>query len=467
MSSDKLIELLTALDAPQNNYGNYGRYYRGQQPLAFLSKESLDAIGERLSHLVVNIPRLLVNSLAERMRISGMTCDAADVWADFILNDLDQLAGVVHRSALLYGQSFILVWGDGTRPVVTVETPQQVQVLTDPATREITSAVKRWEDKAKHETHAMLYLPDRVEHWRAKTVGAANTSLELVETLDNPMGQVPVIRFLNADLISDEGTSEIADIMGLTDALSKLSTDMLTASEFLAKPRRYLTGEPLLRVPVLDENGDPVTDADGEPEETTAVSVPDNDRFMQAEGEHAKFGQLPGAPLDGFKNLVDIILSEISSVSNLPPSYLGIVHSNPSSAEAIKSAEAGLISRATSKMSSFGRSWEAVGRLIASVRTGREPRTIQCRIKWADPNLRSEAQAADAAQKLHSEGLMSRKSALRARGLSDDEIAEELDEIYREMQSEASAKADPALMTFSKLQNDNGNMTYSGGNDDE
>ncbi|QZT59269.1 phage portal protein [Mycolicibacterium austroafricanum] len=452
---------MQALDAPQNNYGNYARYYRGEQPLAFHSEESTEAIGDKLSHLVVNVPRVLVNSLAERMRVSGMSCDKGDVWSEFVRNDLDQLAGVVHRSALLYGQSFVLVWGDGSRPVVTVESPQQVQVLTDPATRAITSAVKRWENKTKQETHAMLYLPDQVQHWRGKTVGAANTSLELIETLPNPMGQVPIVRFLNADLICDEGTSEIADIMGLTDALSKLSTDMLTASEFLAKPRRYLTGEPLEREPVFDENGDPVIGSDGEQETKPVVAIPDGDRFMQAEGEHARFGQLDGAPLDGFKNSADLTLSLISAVSNLPPSYLGIVHSNPSSAEAIKSAEAGLISRATSKMASFGRSWEAVGRLMASVITGADPHTVECRVKWSDPNLRSEAQLADAAMKWRSETLMSRKSALRARGLSDDEITEELKEIYTEMQMEALAKSDPALMRFAKSQEAAGNMSYA------
>lgn len=449
MSSDLLIELLHELDAPQHKYHKFGLYYRGEQPLGFVSEEDLEAIGAGLSHLRVNIPRVLVNSLAERMRVTGMTCASADVWADFIENDLDQLAGSVHRSALLYGQSFVVVWGDGTKPIVTVESPLNVAVLTDPATKEITSACKKWEDKTKGETHVMLYLPDEIQHWRADSVGTANTSFKLVETLDNPMGQVCVVRFLNSDLIGAESWSEISDITGLSDALSKVTTDMLTASEYLAKPRRYLTGEKLDQAPVLDENGDPLLDENGDEVTEKVVSIPDDsDRFMQAEGDNAKFGQLPGAALDGFKNSADLIMRSISTVGNLPQSYLGDDKANPASADAIKNAEAGLVSRVTSKMAGFGRSWEAVGRLMAAVRTGRDPRSIQCRVKWGDPNLRSESQLADAAVKWRSEGLMSRKSALRARGLSDDEIAEELAEIYAEMQLESRAKADPALMEY-------------------
>jgi hypothetical protein len=453
--------LLRELDKPQQNYYRFGLYYRGEQPLGFVSEEDLEAIGAGLSHLRVNIPRLLVNSLAERMRITGVSCDAADVWPDFVANDLDQLAGAVHRSALLYGQSFVTVWGEDAKPIVTVESPLNMSVLTDPATREITSACKKWEDKTKGETHVMVYLPDKIQHWRSDTVGTANTSYKLVESRPNPLGQVCVVRFLNSDLIGGDAWSEISDIAGLSDALSKVTTDMLTASEFLAKPRRYLTGEALSGVPVYDENGDPVVDANGDPVVEKVVSVPDGDRFMQAEKPEAKFGQLPGAPLDGFRNAADLIRTQISAVGNLPQSYLGDDKANPASADAIKNAEAGLVARVTGKMASLGRSWEAVGRLMAAVRTGRDSRTIQCRVKWGDPNLRSESQFADAAQKLHSEGLISRKSVLRARGLTDDEIAEELHEIYTEMQTEALAKSDPALMRFAKSQEAAGNMSYA------
>ena len=78
-----------------------------------------------------NIPRLAVTALAERLRVTGFT--GADVWPDWIANDLDQLSGVAHREALALGTSYAIVWArpDGT-PRVTVESARQVTVADRP-----------------------------------------------------------------------------------------------------------------------------------------------------------------------------------------------------------------------------------------------------------------------------------------------------------------------------------------------
>lgn len=74
-----LDELFYQLNLRQVTYATYDRYYRGQQAMSFISPESQKAIGNRLAHLVVNIPRVLVNSLAERCRILGFTPDST-IW---------------------------------------------------------------------------------------------------------------------------------------------------------------------------------------------------------------------------------------------------------------------------------------------------------------------------------------------------------------------------------------------------
>ncbi len=454
MSSELLTDLIKALDAPQSKFAHYGRYYRAENPLQFVSPESQAAIGSRLSRLVVNVPRILVNSLAERLRITGMSCADADVWAEFLRSDMDQQAGIVHRTALLYGQSFVLTWGDGTRPIATVESPLNVQVLTDPATGEITAGVKRWRDDRAGEMHCMVYLPHEIQHWRATTASASASAFSLVEVLPNPLNAVPVTRFLNADLLGD-GVSEIADITGLSDALSKISTDLLTASEFLAKPRRYVTGQELVEVPVLNPDGTPKIE-NGTPVTETVSPIPETDRFMHAESENAKFGQLPGSPLDGYKNAADLILSEISAVSSLPPHYLGILHDNPTSEGSLKASEAGLTAKASAKMAAFGRSWERVGRLLAAVQTGRDPADIECRVKWGDPGSRSESQLADSVQKLYGSGpVISRAEALRRLGYSDDQVTAIVAELLAEQKREAYAKADPGLMEYNSQFSEN------------
>jgi hypothetical protein len=60
-----------------------------------------------------------------------------------------------------------------------------------------------------------------------------------------------------------------------------------------------------------------------------------------------------------------------------------------------------------------------------AIRDGADPRTIRVSPLWRDPGVRSEAQAADSAVKLHAEGLLSREGALRRLGLSPAEIEAE------------------------------------------
>ena len=138
-----LTNLLQRLDEPAARYHELDLYYRGEQPLAFLSPEAKAALGSRFSRTASNIPRLAVTALAERLRITGF--DDSELWADWIRNDLDQLSGVAHREALLLGDSFVIVWADMFgRPKVTIESAKQVAVKLDPGARQIEAGVKRW-----------------------------------------------------------------------------------------------------------------------------------------------------------------------------------------------------------------------------------------------------------------------------------------------------------------------------------
>lgn len=444
----QLGKLLKSLDGPQHRYAELNRYYRGDQSRAFMPKAAQDVLGFRFPMVNVNYIRLAVNAVAERLRVTGFT--GADMWPVWLDNNLDQRSALVHREALLTGAGYVSVWSnpDGS-PRIAVESCRQVVTQVDPGSLETVAAVKRWHDDAKRETHAVLYLPDRIERYRANQSGAASSALTLVETLDNPLGQVPIVAFRNADLPLDDGVSEVADLVGMVDYLSKLTTDLMVASEYGARPRRWVAGADLVEIPRLNEDGSPVLDVNGDPVVDTENPFPENDRMILLEEAAAKVGQLPGASLDGYRNAVDVLLSEIAAVSCLPPHYLGAFnHGNPTSADALRASEAGLTAKANAKQSAFGQSWEQVMRLAQAVATGADPASVNVRTQWNDPATRSVAQEADAAQKLHGGQLFSRNATLRRMGLSEDEIAENAKELFAEQQAESSAKADPALMAY-------------------
>ena len=422
MTRDELLTaLLQRLSEPSARYADLDRYYTGTQPLAYLSPEAKTALGNRFGVMASNIPRLAVTALAERLRITGFSGDAA-LWADWVRNDLDQTSGVAHREALLLGDSFVIVWADPFgRPRVTVESAKQVGVLTDPGSRQIVAARKRWEDTTRKTTEAVLYLPDRIVRLRANQAGAVTAQgLATVEELANPLGVVPVVNLRNSDrILGEHGSSEIDDLKPLVDALNKSLADMMVTSEYVGRPRRWATGIELTEEPVLDDEGNDTGD-------TVEVNpIPEGARAMISEAADAKFGQLAAADLGGYEASVRVLLGQIMAVSTLPAHYVGVFTDNPASADALRAAEASLTARAEARQQTFGRAWEQVAKLMIAVRDGRDPSMIDdIRVLWADAATRSVAQEADAVVKLYAAGLLPASYALGKLGYSDDEVAE-------------------------------------------
>ncbi|MDS1114483.1 phage portal protein [Gordonia westfalica] len=405
MNTDLLTTLLQKIDEPSARFADLDRYYAGTQPLAFLSPEARKALGDRFGRLATNLPRLAVTSLAERLRVTGFV--GADIWADWLRNDLDQTSGIAHREALLLGSSYAMVWADPFgRPKATVESAKQVGVLTDPGTRRITAAVKRWETATT--TEATVFLDDLLIRLRAEQTGATTQGFRTIEEIPNPLGVVPVVQLKNSDRLLDDGVSEIEDLRPLVDALNKVLVDMMTTSEFVGRPRRWATGIE------LEEN-----------EEGEAVNpIPEGNRAMISENDTAKFGQLEAARLDGYESAVNVLLGQIMAVSALPAHYIGQLSDTPASADALRAAEASLTARAEARQAAFGRAWEDVARLIVGVRDGADPQLVDVRVTWADAATRSIAQEADAVVKLYQAGLLPASYALKRLGYSDSEVAE-------------------------------------------
>lgn len=404
-----LTDLLQRLDNDAQRRATLEAYYRGNQPLAYLSPEARAAIGARFGVMASNIPRLAVTALAERLRVTGFRTDGQSdpqLWADWIGNDLDQLAGVAHREALTLGESYLIVWGDQNGPRVTVESADQVAVLRDPGTRQIVAAVKRWETKTT--TEAVLYGPDKIVRLRANSVGATTAGFNVVEVVDNPFGIPPVVALRNNDRLTGCASSEIDDLVPLVDALNKTLADMLVTSEYLGRPRRWATGIEL----VEDDDGNPVN------------PIPDGNRTMLSESPDTKFGQLPAADLGAYESSVRILLGQISAVSALPAHYLGILGDQPPSADSLRAAEASLTARAEARQATFGRAWEQVARLMVAARTGADPASVDVAVSWADAATRSIAQEADAVVKLYTAGLLPVSAALARLGYTETEIAE-------------------------------------------
>ncbi len=393
-----MLEILNdKLDTAAPELVRLDRYWSGTQPAAFLAPQAREALGDRLGRLTVNFPKLAVTSLAERLQVAGFrTAHGRDdeLWTAWQKNRLDDLAAQAHTDALVYGRSFALVWAGPRGPQVTIESPRQVAVAHDPATRQVTAALKRWVQDGRGQ--AMLYGPNEIVRYRSDAMVAdpaamPPTGWTQVDVIDNPLGVVPMVPIVNQGRLLDvDGVSEMEDILDLTDALAKLMADAMVTSEFFARPRRWVTG---LEV-VEDEDGQPVNPFSDE-----------LGRLWQSEDPGTKFGQFDAARLDGYSDLTAVVTQQIGALTGLPPHYLGLHGDQPPSADGIRSAESSLVSRCYQLQRTFGQAWEQVARLMLAVRDGADTADLDVEVVWASPETRTPAQQADAAAKLVSMGV--------------------------------------------------------------
>ena len=426
--------LLTRLEAAQPVIRWRDMYYRGAQPLRFM----VDKVDPNVMGFRSNLSKVAVQAVAERVRLEDIaeaSVDGRDVTdrARELVRDADfpMLLQSIVTEALAVGSAYLLVWaGADGRPVITGESAEQMIVERDPITRAVVQAVKRWQVNDANgifvEEHVVRYDPDKIVHLvRENQQGKLN----FIGETPNGLGVVPVVPLVNVERIHDDaGASVIDDLAPLLDALNKIIVDMMTTSDSVAKPRRWATGIVLED----DEDGfiadgftaDSVDEAAEELLEDLddGVKSPfrDSDDLWLSEQAEAKFGQLAGADLGGYKTAVEILTQQIMAVTSLPAHLVGVTSSNPATAEALRASEVALADNAGGRIRVFNRPVEWAARLLVAIDAGVSPDRVRVNLQWADPTTRSIAQEADAAVKLHAEGITTNDEARAAVGSGEE-----------------------------------------------
>lgn len=390
-----VIEHLTALtdrlDADSAKLRRHEDYYAGRHPLAFATPKFRAAFGSLFGAFASSWMSIVVDTCEERLNVQGFRFGQSpdadrDAWEVWQRNDLDAGAQLVHREALVTGRAYAIVWADGQgRPRITPESPRQVAVTHAPGDPGmVTAALKRWAEAGT--AHGTLFLPDRVLRLTARSSGPVvpASSWTTVETIDNPLGRVPVVEFTNRPSLLGRGESEIESLIPVQDAVNKLVTDLLVASEFAAFRQRWVTG---LEIPA-----DPETDEPIEPFEA-AVG-----RLWVAESDETTFGEFGASDLSNYVAAAEMFVQHIASQSRTPPHYFFLRGEFPSG-ESIQSAEAGLVAKVHRKMTHFGDGWERVMRLAFAVAGDPRADEVHAETIWRDPETRTQSEWADALSK--------------------------------------------------------------------
>ncbi|WP_027944036.1 phage portal protein [Amycolatopsis taiwanensis] len=428
-------------------------YYEGQQRLSYMHPELMDTLDERVRQVVINWPRLVVDALEERIDLQGFRLGGkpkldTDLEHVAQYNDLDAGYQQAHVTAMVMKRAYAIVGAnprpaDASYPLVTIESPLEVHVELDPATRQVIAAIKRWHDSTPDgeiRYFITLYLPDYTVTF---VVSRDSGGYIEVSRDDHGLGEVLVVPIVNRpQLWYPLGTSELADVIPLSDAACKIATDMMISAEFHAMPRRWALG--------FDE--DDFRDPDGKKVsvwQTIAGKIWSTSKTKKDDG--VEVGQFNEADLTNFHNTLRALAVQVSTVSGLSLHNLGYSSDNPASADGIRAAESRHVKRAERRIKGFETAWERIMRLVMLVRDGVVPDSARwMETVWADAATPTFAQKSDAVVKLYSaDKLVPRRMARRTLGFTAAQI--------RDMESEdredvTRAVYDPAAETGPKAE---------------
>ncbi len=443
-----LKRLLRRLETRAPALSVYDDYYNGRQPLAFASDKFREAFGDRFGSrtkpFTSNFSALVVDGTSERLAVQGFRFNDPkgdkDLWAIWQANDMDGESQIAHTEALVKGIAYALVTPgrEGEDPVITVEDPLDAIVERDPLNRRRRlAALKRWIDDDQHMI-VYVYLPDQIAKyrtrdrfedrsitWEAEGGGDLPQSMvfERLEVPDeewplrNTLGVVPIVELPNRPRLKREGQSEIAAVMGNQDAINKYRVDALVAAEYAAFRQRWAIG--------LDIPTDPDTGKQVEPFKAAIDHlwvVPPSDP-NDPNPPKVQFGEFAATDLGPYKNMIELEVGHMSSISRMPYHYLlGQPQAIPPSGESLKSSEAGLIRKIGKTQIYFGEGWEEAMRLALRAKDDERADLRTAETIWADEETQQVAAMADAAVKLHAEGILDDRGTLEFMGWTQTAI---------------------------------------------
>lgn len=342
---------------------------------------------------------LVVDAVQDRLEVVGIKDQnqaAADaVWGVWQDNQMDAESKLAHRSALLDGRAFALVWpgGDG-QPQISLDDCTQMAVQYREGSRRVRlAALRRWREGDKR--YATLYRPEAIYKFQSEGAPEAENPRWVrrpVEgedwPLENPYGVVPVVEVpVNRKLKPGSfgyARGEYEHCTGLIDRINLLTFLGLVVAFWMGFPFRVVIGDRILK----DDEGQPLP-----PFEAMADSV------GQFENPATKLEQFDAAD----RSLLSIgaELDQLAAVTKTPRHYFPIGTSITNIAEpTIRAFEGGLIAKVHGHAATVGEGWEELLRVSGLMLPEPVELSSRAELQWGDFESRSLAERGDAASKL-------------------------------------------------------------------
>ncbi|RKW71757.1 phage portal protein [Galactobacter caseinivorans] len=337
---------------------------------------------------------------AARVRPDGYTSSVKSG----LSRELDEITGTdAHRalerqwtrSAMQHGVSFAFVTPNDDpegEPIRTLRPASKATATVDPRTGEVTAALEMVST-----TQTLMYLPGltlRVERVRGpwmvldEYVGIKDlvpcSVLPWDASLERPMGRSRITR----------------PLMGFIDNGVRTMLRQEVQAEFFSAPQRSLLGAQPEHF--QDDQGnkiDPLKALIGGIWALPDVFDEDEQKLVRP-----AIQQLQQASMQPHSDMLRTIAAMVSSETTMPLAYLGVVHDNPSSADAILASESDMVAMIENELPSIGAARVDYARKILAVKHGELTPAMSkdltsLRAGFRDPGTPTLAARADAGQK--------------------------------------------------------------------
>lgn len=408
------------------------KYYDGEHLLPLAPDSSTDEY-KRLAVLgQANMCASVVDSVVEGLvvdginmrpgEVDGQTDLGLEVWLDYLQpNRIDAILPSVFEEAVKVGRCPVLVWplGAGTtddprKVSVTAEDPAECIVWYAAGNRSQRVAglkVYREDDGTEYCT---LWTPAGLNYWKSK--GRASQTVTpnprspvaalfwepwdgpdgLGPERDNPMGVVPLVEYRSRPKLDGTPQPELSrSVLIQQDRLNYRLFNSVVVGEYQSYPQRVALN---IEIPT-DDDGNPVNPLKAGPERVWTLNAAEDST------QAPQVTQLSAADLTQHIKVVEHEIKLMASISKTPLYSLAgdLVNVGADTVTALNEARIYKIKR---HQLEFGEATEEVARLtlIASGKDDLATEALTAEVTWANPELLSLAQRADAALKLSSIG---------------------------------------------------------------
>lgn len=309
------------------------RYYEGENMLKDLGISIPPAL--RSIETVVGWPKKAVSALSSRIRFDGFTAKDEEVSKELARVVKTSCLKRKHRQAveseLISGCDFVtLSRGRAGEPpvIITTHSAEDSAAVWDQRLGRIARGlvIMDYDETSGAPVELALYTATRTVHAYVDEDGAVG-----YESMPHKMGQPMMVALAyNPTEAEPLGQSRISKaVRSLTDSAVRESLRTEISAEFFTSPQKYLLGT----------DGDPF-------EQKTKWEAYIGNIFnidMNDDGSVPQFGQLSQGSMQPHTDYMRALASRFAGETNVPVSQLGVIHDNPSSAEAIYAANEPLI----------------------------------------------------------------------------------------------------------------------------